>query len=169
MRKKLISKTYLRGVNKYELKIYFDIEDCYISVKKILDIDKPFILENGLCIIDKNYYIVEVLPKKENYAMRVYFNEKKERLEYYFDISLGNGIDEESKIPYYDDLYTDIAMGAKEEKVKVLDEDELQEALDMNKISLEQFDLANQTRDLLLKEVHNKTNLYMNMDIENYL
>lgn len=34
MRKKLISKTYLRGVNKYELKIYFNLEDCYISVKK---------------------------------------------------------------------------------------------------------------------------------------
>ncbi len=169
MRKKLISKTYLRGVNKYELKIYFDIEDCYISVKKILDIDKPFILENGLCIIDKNYYIVEVLPKKENYAMRVYFNEKKERLEYYFDISLGNGIDEESKIPYYDDLYTDIVMGAKEKIVKVLDEDELQEAFDTNKISVEEFNLANQTRDLLLDEIKNKTNSYINMNIENYL
>ena len=101
--------------------------------------------------------------------MRVYFNEKKERLEYYFDISLGNGIDEESKIPYYDDLYTDIVMGAKEKIVKVLDEDELQDAFDTNKISVEEFNLANQTRDLLLDEIKNKTNSYINMNIENYL
>ena len=101
--------------------------------------------------------------------MRVYFNEKKERLEYYFDISLGNGIDEESKIPYYDDLYTDIVMGTKEKIVKVLDEDELQDAFDTNKISVEEFNLANQTRDLLLDEIKNKTNSYINMNIENYL
>lgn len=42
--------------------------------------------------------------------MRVYFNEKKERLEYYFDISLKNGLDEDSKIPYYEDLFIDIVV-----------------------------------------------------------
>ena len=30
MRKKLISKTYLKDVNKYELNIYFDKEDYFI-------------------------------------------------------------------------------------------------------------------------------------------
>lgn len=78
MREKLISKTYLRDVNKYKLEIYYDKEDYYLSIKKILNIEKPFILENGLRLIDNNYYIVEVLPKNENYAMRVYFNEKKD-------------------------------------------------------------------------------------------
>ena len=77
MRKKLISKTYLKDVNKYELNIYFDKEDYFLSVKKFIDVEKPFILESGLCLIDNGYYIVEVIPKKENYAMRVYFNEKK--------------------------------------------------------------------------------------------
>ena len=96
MRKKLISKTYLRGVNKYELKIYFNLEDCYISVKKIIDIKEPFILSNGLCVVDNNYYIMEVIPKNENYAMRVFFNNNKEILEYYFDVSLENGLDSES-------------------------------------------------------------------------
>ena len=104
MRKKLISKTYLRDVNRYKLEIYYDNDDYYLSVKKIISIKEPFILSNGLCIINNGYYIVEVLPKKENYTMRVYFNEKKERLEYYFDISLKNDLDEESRIPYYDDF-----------------------------------------------------------------
>jgi len=167
MREKLISKTYLRDVNKYKLEIYYDKEDYYLSIKKILNIKKPFILENGLCLIDNNYYIVEVLPKNENYAMRVYFNEKKERLEYYFDISLKNGLDEETRIPYYDDLYTDITVV--QENIEVLDEEELQEALNMGKISKAEYNIANETRDKLLQSIKNKNNKYMNLDLERYL
>lgn len=94
-----------------------------------------------MCLIDNNYYIVEVLPKNENYAMRVYFNEKKERLEYYFDISLKNGLDEE----------------------------ELQEALNMGKISKAEYNIANETRDKLIQSIKNKNNKYMNLDLERYL
>lgn len=167
MREKLISKTYLRDVNRYKLEIYYDKEDYYLSIKKILNIEKPFILENGLCLIDNNYYIVEVLPKNENYAMRVYFNEKKERLEYYFDISLQNGLDEETRIPYYDDLYTDITVVQK--NIEVLDEEELEEALNMGKISKAEYNIANETRDKLIQSIKNKNNKYMNLDLERYL
>lgn len=167
MRKKLISKTYLRNVNKYKLEIYYDREDYYLSIKKILDIEKPFILENGLCLIDNNYYIVDVLPKNENYTMRVYFNEKKERLEYYFDISLKNGLDVETGIPYYDDLYIDIIVT--QENIEVIDEDELQEALEMGEISKVEYNLANEMRDRLLQSIKNKNNRYMSLNLERYL
>lgn len=167
MRKKLISKTYLRDVDSYKLEIYYDNEDYYLSVKKINSIKEPFIVPNGLCLINNGYYIVEVLPKKENYTMRVFFNENRERLEYYFDISLKNGLDEESKIPYYDDLYTDITV--KKDKIEVLDEDELKEALEEQRISRDEYDLANKTRDKLLQSIKNKDNKYMNLNLENYL
>ena len=167
MRKKLISKTYLRDVSKYKLDIYYDNDEYYLSVKKILKTMSPFILENGLCLINNNYYIVEVLPKFENYAMRVYFNEKKERLEYYFDISLKNGLDEESKIPYYDDLYTDITVN--NGNIEVLDEDELKEALDNGSISKEEYDLANETKEKLLQSIKDNNNKYMNLNLESYL
>ena len=167
MRKKLISKTYLRDVDSYKLEIYYDNEDYYLSVKKINSIKEPFIVLNGLCLINNGYYIVEVLPKKENYTMRVFFNENRERLEYYFDISLQNGLDEESKIPYYDDLYTDITV--KKDKIEILDEDELKEALEKQRISRDEYDLANKTRDKLLQSIKNKDNKYMNLNLENYL
>ena len=167
MRKKLISKTYLRDVDSYKLEIYYANEDYYLSVKKINSIKEPFIVSNGLCLINNGYYIVEVLPKKENYTMRVFFNENRERLEYYFDISLKNGLDEESKIPYYDDLYTDITV--KGDKIEVLDEDELKEALEEQRISRDEYDLANKTRDKLLQSIKNKDNKYMNLNLENYL
>ncbi len=168
MNRKLISKTYLKDVNKYELNFYFDKEEYYLAIKKFIDVEKPFILERGLCLIDNGYYIVEAIPKKENYTMRVYFNEKKERIEYYFDITLKNGLDEESNIPYYDDLYLDITID-REGKINVLDEDELLDALNKKEISKEEFNLANRTKDLLLDSIKNKNNKYMNLDLEKYL
>jgi len=167
MRKRLISKTYLRDVKKYNLNIYFDNEDYYISVKNIIEIEEPFILPTGLCLIDNRYYIVEVIPKKENYTMRVFFNERKERLEYYFDISLENGIEEETKIPYYSDLYLDITV--QNMAIKVLDEDELKEALDNNEITMEEFGLANRTKEMLLDSIRKGNNKYMKLDLESYL
>ena len=167
MRKKLISKTYLRDVDKYKLVIYYDNEDYYLSVKKIISIKEPFIVENGLCLINNGYYIVEVLPKEANYTMRVYFNEEKERLEYYFDISSHNGLDEESRIPYYDDLYTDITITG--DKIEVLDEDELMKALEEHKISRDEYNLANKTKDELLQSIINKDNKYIKLNLEEYL
>lgn len=167
MIKKLITKTYLRDVSKYKLEIYYDNDEYYLSVKKILKIEEPFILENGLCLINDNYYIVEVLPKNENYTMRVFFNEKKERLEYYFDISLKNDLDEETKIPYYYDLYIDITVNG--ENIKVLDENELKEALDEGKISEEEYNLANKMKDILLVSIREDNNKYMHLDLESYL
>lgn len=168
MRRKLISKTYLKDVEEYELNIYFDKEEYYLSVKKFINVKNPFIIESGLYLINNGYYIVEVIPKKENYIMRVYFNEKKERIEYYFDITLENGLDKESNIPYYDDLYLDITVNI-EGKLKVLDEDELIEALDKKEISKEEFDLANKTKELLLDSIKNESNKYMDLDLEKYL
>ena len=77
MNRKLISKTYLKDVNKYELNFYFDNKDYYLAIKKFINVEKPFILQSGVCLIDNGYYMAEVIPKKENYIMRIYFNEKR--------------------------------------------------------------------------------------------
>ena len=64
-------------------------------------------------------------------------------------------------------MYTDITIG--NGKVTVLDEDELKEALDKKEISEKEFNLANETRDLLLESINNNSNKYMNLDFDNYL
>ena len=168
MNRKLISKTYLKDVNKYELNFYFDNKDYYLAIKKFINVEKPFILQSGVCLIDNGYYMAEVIPKKENYIMRIYFNEKKERIEYYFDVTLKNGLDEESNIPYYDDLYLDVTINRNGE-VKVLDEDELLEALNRKEISEDEYNLANKTKESLLESIINKNNKYMDLDLEEYL
>lgn len=168
MNRKLISKTYLKDVNKYELNFYFDNKDYYLAIKKFINVEKPFILQSGVCLIDNGYYMAEVIPKKENYIMRIYFNEKKQRIEYYFDVTLKNGLDEKSNIPYYDDLYLDVTINRNGE-VKVLDEDELLEALNRKEISEDEYNLANKTKESLLESIINKNNKYMDLDLEEYL
>ena len=167
MRKKLISKTYLRDVEEYNLKIYINNNDYYLCVKKIINTSNPFILTNGICLIDNGYYIVELIPKNENYSIRIYYNEDKEILEYYIDISLKNGLDEETKIPYYDDLYIDITITNGE--IEVLDENELVDAYNNKNISINDYELAIETKNKLLREIKEHSNKYINMDFREYL
>ena len=162
MRKKILSKTYLRGVSEYILEFSFNNDDFYLVKKKIIKTE-PFTLSNGLKIIDNGYYIMEILPKSENYAIRIYFNEKKNIIEYYIDITNGCGLDEESNIPYYDDLYLDITITNGE--IEIIDEDELEHAYQNNLIDTDTYNRAINVKDTLINEIKNNKNKYLNMDM----
>lgn len=166
MRKKLISNTYLRDINKYVLKIMYE-DDYYCAVKEIIEVKEPFILSTGLCLIDNGYYIMEIIPKNENYCIRIFFDSNKKILEYYIDISLENGLDEETKIPYYDDLFIDITIA--NGKIEILDENELIDALSKEQITSNDYTLACNIKDKLLNEINNQTNKYINMNLADML
>lgn len=166
MKTKVITNTYLRDVEKYQLKLFLDEDDYWVSVKKLIDVREKFIINNGLCVMDNGYYIFEVIPKNENYAMRLFLNERKEALEYYFDICKNNRLDS-NKIPCYDDLYLDITY--LDGKINILDEKELLEAYKFGDINQEDYDLVYKMKDLLLEEINNKTNRMMNIDYMKYL
>ena len=167
MKRKIITQTYLRDVSKYQIKLYMDEDDCYISVKKLIKVDKKFIICGDICVMDDGYYVVEVVPKNENYAMRLFFDNKKRPLEYYFDICKNNRLDTLSKVPCYDDLYLDITY--LDGDINILDEKELLEAYDNGDISNEDFELVYKVRDKLLDEIKSKTNILMNIDYTKYL
>ena len=167
MKTKIITNTYLRDVDKYEIKLYLDEEDYYISVKKLISVRERFIIKNDLCVMDDGYYIFEVILKHDNYAMRLFLNSNKEPLEYYFDICKNNRLDLISKIPCYDDLYLDITY--LNGSINILDENELIDAYKNGVVSQEDYHLAYKMRDRLLEEINNKTNLAMNIDYMKYL
>ena len=169
MKKKIISKTYLRDVDKYQIKLFLDEDDYFVAVKKLIHVTNKFIINNGKTIaMDNGYYIVEVIPKNENYAMRVFLDDKKEIVEYYFDIIKESGLAEEYNIPYFIDLYLDITV-LYNDKINVIDEDELLDAYSTNIITKEEYDKVLQVKDKLLEEIKNKTNKYMNLNINKYL
>lgn len=166
MRKKLLSKTYLRDVSEYIIEFSFTNDDYYLVKKKIIK-TVPFILSNGLKVIDNNYYIIEILPKNENYAVRAYLDSDKNLIEYYIDITNGCGIDLDSKIPYYDDLYLDITIT--NNNVEVLDEEELENAYQNGLIDSHTYNMAIKTKNKLLDEIKNNSNKYLNLDIKDLL
>lgn len=167
MRKKLISKTYLRDVEKYTQTLFMDDDDFFVSVKHLIKTE-PFISKDGVYLMADGYYLVEVVPRFEHYAMRAFMDSKKKVVEYYFDISLGNGVDEETKIPYYDDLFTDIIVDNKG-KIRIVDENELAGALECKLITQEQYALAKRVTETLYNEISNGTNKYQNLDLKKYI
>lgn len=167
MKRKIITQTYLRDVAKYQCKLYMDEDDCYIGIKKLIKVEKKFIIRDNLCVMDDGYYVVEVVPKNENYAMRLFLDNHKKPLEYYFDICKNNGLDPVYLVPFYDDLYLDITVLNGE--INILDRDELDEALEIKDITEEDYQLVMEIKDKLLDEIKNNRNCFMNRDYSKYL
>ena len=163
MKKKLISTTYLKEATKYQMKFYLDEEDYYISVKKLIHITDKFITRYGIVAMDDGYYVIEIIPKTGHQAIRIFLDESKNLIEYYFDIIKESGLDAETKIPYFLDLYLDITVLSNGE-THVIDEDEFERAYKIGDITKEEYDLVLKEKDKLLTEIKNNTNKLVHID-----
>lgn len=168
MKRKIITSTYLRDVDEYQIKIFFDNPDYFLSIKKLINVQKKFIILNNFCVMDNGYYVVEVVPKHENYALRVFFDDKKQLLKYYFDVCKNNGLLEDIKVPFYDDLYMDVTC-LYTGLIRVLDEDELLDAFARGEISSDELDMIYKVKEQLIYEIKHKSNKYMNINFKKYL
>lgn len=162
---KFTTNTYMREALKYEIKIISE-EDYFITIKKYLNMSDKFVI-NNTTLLDNNYYLVEITPLKEKYNIRFYVDDKLNIIDYYIDITYENGI--KYKIPYYVDLYLDIIHYPDTDEVTFYDEDELKSALDNKLISKKDYNMAYKVGNKLLKEIQNKTNKYLNIDIIKYI
>ena len=168
MRKKWTTKTHTKNLIEFESQM-FDEKDigCFVVVKKIKKAEKPFCV-NGETLVDDGYMLIEITPKDSNFNIRVFFDEERNILQRYIDISKSTGFDSEMGAPYYDDLFLDIIIG-KTGDIRVLDEDELEEALTLGVISKDEFDFAVQIKDELLKQIQEKSNKFIELNIEKYM
>lgn len=167
MKTKIISNTYLRDVKKYEIKFYLDEDDYYICVKKLIECTEKFIIRDNVCVMDDGYYILEIMPKNEDYAMRLFLDKDKNPLEYYFDISKNTRLDDKTKIPMYDDLYLDVTLLFGD--INVLDEDELIEAYKKGEFTKEELSHIYDVKDRLIAEIKSNKNKCMNIDYLKYI
>ena len=121
----------------------------YVSNIKLQNITNPLVVNNGIakvCIKDNNYEWFEVYPDNSNYAITIMFDDKKNLIEWYFDIAKEIGV--ENGIPYEDDLYLDMIILPNGNKL-MLDEEELLTALNKGEISQKDVDLAYSTIKIL--------------------
>lgn len=86
---------------------------------------------------------------RKNSVISVVFDEENRFVETYFDIAKEIYMDED--VPYAKDLYLDVVQ-TKENYFIIIDQDELDEALETNDITIEDYNLAeNVSREIMRK------------------
>ena len=106
-------------------------------------------------LFDDNFKRLEFYPEDNKHvAFMASFNEKDELLHWYFDIAKKTDVTAEG-VPYIEDLYLDI-MYYKSGNHKFLDEDDLKDALDRKEISKEDFDMAYNVANDVIKALDGK-------------
>lgn len=107
--------------------------------------------QSGERLISDGYKCLIYLPMTEFWCLSVFIDDKDEIIEWYFDMTIENGLDELGK-PYFKDLYLDLALSSKGH-VLVLDEDELKGSLDVGEITPKAYELAYKTLKFLKDHV----------------
>lgn len=173
-KKKYTTETYMREALDYEIVVGKLEEDVFFTIKKYLKVSSPLKFkdkyDNDITYIDNGYYLFEITPLNKNYNIRFYFDNNKKFIDDYTDISFYNGI--ERKLPYYIDFYLDIVRSTETREYKIVDEDELKDALDKKYISKKDYEFAYKIANKLLKELQDNKNEYTKLDfvkiINNY-
>jgi len=115
----------------------------YAALVQILEITQPYMVGEGreqICIGDNGYSELRLLPDGKNWMMTAIYDNHDKIIEWYFDVTRENGVDERGE-PYADDLYLDAAV-TPDGQVLIFDEDELAAALEQGKITQQDFDMA---------------------------
>lgn len=140
---------------------------CAIFVEKVHDKLLCKLDGREICLVDDDYTWIQRLPLEKNWSVTTMFDDKSNIVQWYFDITKQNSIDENG-CPFYDDLYLDVVVFPSGEVV-LLDEDELKDALENGDITQDDFDLAyseaNIIMDGMAKDIIYLTNMGNN-DLE---
>ncbi|MDA3731888.1 DUF402 domain-containing protein [Niameybacter massiliensis] len=139
----------------YEIKYIEDLFEGYISFLKIESVKEKLVVDYddrpNVCLCDDGYKGLIFLPDHEKWCASAVFDREGKFVEIYFDIIKGAGVNEE-EIPYFDDLYLDVVMTA-DTKLRILDEEELEEALEVGDITKEDYDMAYATSKKVIEEI----------------
>ena len=140
-------RKYLGRVNNYYIRSFssqivrVNEEDIkgYAALIKIDEVNHPLIV-GETCLYDDDYSETNFLPDGEHWQLSVLYDNNGYIIEWYFDITRINSVDEKGN-PYCDDLYLDAAL-MPDGQILILDEDEIKDALDNGLITRKEFDMA---------------------------
>lgn len=137
-----------------------------ISIHQVKEPLKRSIEGQEICLVDEGYYWMQHFPSESHYCVTTMLNEKKEIIQWYFDIAKSVGVSEQG-IPYWDDLYLDIVV-LPNGNFYIKDEDELKEAVDKKLIEEDEFCLAKKIMNDLIKEIELKENTIMKNTMKHF-
>ncbi|WP_167262663.1 DUF402 domain-containing protein [Alkalibacillus almallahensis] len=114
----------------------------YITLLNTIKVTESLSVNNGIKrvkIVDDGYMWLQQFPLEKHHAVTTMFNANGEIVQWYIDICLGNGI--ENEVPFMDDLFLDIILLPSGEIIDK-DADELEDALSKGIIDKNLYDLA---------------------------
>ena len=115
------------------------------SLYRIREVTQPLVLPacgQMLCMADKGYAWLHILPEGENWCLTAMFNHRGKPVQYYFDITQDNILD--GKNSRFTDLYLDIVC-LPNGQTEIIDQTDLTQALADAVIAQTQYDLARRT------------------------
>lgn len=136
---------------------YIHIDDMfsgYISLIKVDKVKQRITIDyeqSDVCLVDDGYKCLMFLPDNEKWCVSAVYNTAGEIVEWYFDMTKENSVDEQGN-PFYDDLYLDIAVSP-DFKIVILDEDELKEALESKIVTKSEYEMAYNTCNKIINEI----------------
>ena len=145
-------KDFLKSFSSKVIRVDEKDLNGYAAYLKMHEVNFPFMIgEKGaeICFGDIGYSRIDFQPDNENWRMLAVYDNHDEIVEWYFDITRKNAVDEEGN-PYCDDLYLDVAL-MPDGRILVLDEDELQSAYEDGKVTVEEFNMAHRVKDELIE------------------
>ncbi|GAA0362956.1 DUF402 domain-containing protein [Bacillus horti] len=155
-----------RYVQEYVQNEHFDGDIGYIimdKVKEPLNVGYDGI---ELCLADSGYTWIMFFPKGEFYSLALMLNDRYEMIQGYFDIIKSLEYSPEG-IPIITDLYLDVVY-LPNGQVYLLDEDELEVALNTEVITEEEYSLAKREASKLFQSLSTQSLPLMN-EIELYI
>jgi len=151
MRKKDILGNYVKSpgvLYDHAIRKLDGEDEAYIALITFLPGSKELRKElNGeqVCLAGPGYKWLMYLPINECWCITAFYSPDEKLLEWYFDITLGNFVDE-AGMPCIDDIFLDLVVLPDGQTI-TLDADELQSALDKSEISAADYDHAYKVHD----------------------
>lgn len=173
MRKKDIIGNWVKNTGvlySHSIKKLSNEFEGYSALINFLPESKELVVNNDestqICLSRGGYKWLMYLPMNENWCITAFYNRQNEILQWYFDISKGNFLDENG-IPCIDDIFLDLIIFPDGSAITI-DADELQDALDKKEISVADYNHAYNVRNQILKSKWNNVQLLMSLS-ENLL
>ncbi|MCK5129857.1 MAG: DUF402 domain-containing protein [Clostridiales bacterium] len=155
LKKKYIDLSHIDRIEETDYKHIY-VDDGFkghislVSIRKMKQQLNVCYCDREITLLDEGYKCVVFLPDNENFCASAFYNTKDNIVGWYFDMIKDSSVDEKG-VPYFYDLYLDIGVFP-DFTTTVLDEDELQQALDDNKISTSEYELAQYTCKKVIDE-----------------
>ena len=107
-----------------------------VTMKKVREPLEVSVVGQNIVVADDNYQWLQILPEKKRYSITVMLDDKGNPLEYYFDINIENVTQKGNARTI--DLCLDVLVLPNGE-YELVDEDDLQRALDQGQITRKQY------------------------------